>query len=150
MVSSFGFIVSVIIFYKERRVLGKRVDNSAAKLIAAVFAVGNTLCVQSLALFVTSCFAVIVIEIAVGIYSAHIVHCGRNSRLYTGVDSGSIKSKPSPAANADYAYAFRIDIFLQRQEVHRRLKVLGIYVGRSHISRSAAALSRKGRVKGYS
>ena len=58
MISTAGFVIVMIIFYKIRSILGHRIDNSAGPLIAAVFVVFCPLSVQSCSFAVPGFFAV--------------------------------------------------------------------------------------------
>ena len=60
-------------------------------------------------------------------------------KLYGGV-SGS-------ADDAVNSYSFRVNIFLNRQKINSRTKILCVYIRRCNIARISAAFTRKGRVK---
>ena len=81
------------------------------------------------------------IKVPVGIDTAHVIHSGGDSRLYTWVIGGGIDSEATPAADADYPYFLRIHIRTGSQVINSRAEILGIDVGRSDISGRAAALA---------
>ena len=89
------------------------------------------------------------IEIAVGIDAAHVVHGGGDGSLDARVDGRRIDRHASPTADAEDAYLFRVHVVTGGEVVHRCREVLGVDVGRSHITGLSAALAGERRVEGY-
>ncbi len=76
VIASFcGLVVVVIVLYKLRGIIGERVNNSAAEFIGAIAVVFGTLGAQGGTFGVALCGGVLAVEIAVGVYACHIVHC---------------------------------------------------------------------------
>ena len=148
MISSVRLIISIIIFYKERGILRQRIHHAAAQGIAAVFVIFDTLCVPCLFLLIAGVCRILGIKITFRVYTGHIIHSRSNRSSDPGVKSRCVQSHSAPAADPDNGDLLRIHIVLHRQEIHRRLEILGIDIRRGHISWLPAAFSCEGRIKG--
>ena len=147
MVAARGLVVVVVVLDEKRSVGRYGVDHAACALIRAGLVVGGALRVECLAQGITGVRIVVGVKVAVGGHTGHVVHRGRDGGLDARVDGGSVECHAAPAADAEDADALRVDIIAHGQEVDRGGKVLGVDIGRSHISRFAAAFSRVGRIK---
>lgn len=65
-----------------------------------------------------------------------------------GVQCGRVDGHAAPAADSYDPDTLRINFFICHQEIHRRLEILRIDVGRGHVAGMTAALSSEGRIKG--
>ena len=108
--------------------------------------IGGALIVENLSEFpaIVWCHG---IEVPIGCHTAHIIHGGRHGRPDARVDSGRVQRHAAPAADADDADLPGIRVVLYGKEIDSCAEILGVDVGRSHISRFAAAFSRVGRIK---
>ena len=150
MIATFCFIVSVIIFYKKRRICRERVYYAAAKFVSAGFVIFGALCVQRLAFGVACITAVFGVKITVGVHARHIIHGTGYGSFNAGIQRGGVQCHAAPAANANNAYFIGVNHFICRKVVYCCLKVLGVNIGRSHIAGLPAAFTGKGRVEGNS
>ena len=148
MVPARGLVIVVIILHEEGRVLRHGIDHAARALIAARAEVLRALGVEGAARLKTRLFIVGCVKIPVRRHARHVVHrrchCCLDARVYRR----RVQRHAAPAAYADYADALRVNILLYGQKVHRRLKVLRVYVRRRYISWLTAALAGEGRVEG--
>ena len=128
MITSVRFIVIMIICYKERRILRKRIDNAAARRIAAIFIIYESLGVHGFLLCVSCVCGILTVKISVGIDAGHILHGGGRRRLNTCIQCCCVEGKASPAADTDNADTLGVNILLYGKEIHRRLEILCIDV----------------------
>ena len=116
----------MIICYKERRILRKRIDDATAQRIAAIFIIRESLGVHGFLLGVSCVCGILTVKISVGIDAGHIIHGGGNRCLNTGIQRCCVEGEASPAADTDDADTLRVNIFLYGKEIHRRLKILRV------------------------
>ncbi len=147
VIAARGLVVGVVILDKVRSVVRERVNNTAGQVVRAVLEVLGALGHQSLAGLVAGVGVVCGIEVAVCCYAAHVVHGRGNRRLYAGVDAGSVNRHAAPAANADDADAFRVNVVAGREEIHGRHEVFGVDVRAVHVARLAARFAGETRVE---
>ena len=150
MVAARGLVVVVIILHKERRVLRKGIHNAAGKGIGAVPEIFRTLFVDCFTGSLAGFFGISGVEITVPGYTGHIVHGRGHGRFDTGVDAGSLQSHAAPAADADYADAFRVHQVTAGKKIDRRLEIFHVDIRGVHRPREAAGLSGEGWIKGES
>ena len=147
MITAVGFVVIVVILDKEWCILWQWIDNATGAHIAVIFVINGALCVPSLAHGMAFFLAIIGVKIALGANATHVVHGGSDGGLDACVKGGCVQRHAAPTADANDANAFRVYVFARGKIVHRRLKILCIYVRRGHITRRAAAFSGEGWIK---
>ena len=87
------------------------------------------------------------IKIAFGGDAAHVVHGGDHGGLDPGVDGRRVQGQAAPAADTQDADTLRVYVVLDGEEIHRRLKVLGVDVRGGGVPGLAAALAGEGGVE---
>ena len=147
VVAAWGLVVGVVILDKVRSVVRERVNDTAGQVVRAVLEVLGALGHQSLAGLVAGVGVVCGIEVAVCGYAAHVVHGGCNRRLDAGVNAGGVDRHAAPAANADDADSFRVNVVAGREKVHGRHEVFGVDVRAVHVARLAARFAGEARVE---
>ena len=147
MIAALCLVIVIIIFHKERRVFRERIDDTAAQLVLSGFQVFKSLRAHSRSVLISGFLAVLAVKIAFLIYSCHIVHSRRDRRLDSCIEGSSVQGHAAPSADTEDAYAIRINIFIQRQEIHCCHEIFRIDIRGCHVSYVSAALTCEGRVK---
>lgn len=147
MVAARRLVVGVVVLDELGRVLGKRIDDSACERVCSCGEVLGALCRKRAAEVLPGLRAVVRVEVAVRGVAGEVVHCGGDRSLDSRVDCRRVDRHAAPAADSDDADFLRVDVLLDGKEVNRRLKVLGVDVGRIHVPRLAAAFARERRVE---
>ena len=147
VIAAVRLVVVVIIRHEERCVCRERIYHSAAERIFAGFQIFQSLRAHCHFFGVARLFTVLTVKISIRIHSRHIIHCRGHRRLDAGVQRSSIDRHAAPAADSENTDPVGIDFVVQRQEIHSRHEVLGVDVGRCHISHISAALTGERRIK---
>ena len=147
MITTLGFIVSIIIFYKLWGIVRQRIDDTACKGITAIFIILSTLGIHCQFFGETSLGCVFIVKITVGIYTGHVVHGHCRSCFDTGVLCCCVDCHTAPTTDTDDTDTLGVHILLHGEKVHRCAEVLGVDVRRSRITRTTTAFACKGRVK---
>ena len=148
MISARRLVIIVVVLHEEGRVLGQRIDNTAAELVFARLQIGKALGAHGRLCLITRFLTVGRVEISLGIDTGHIVHGRRHCCLDAGIQRGGVERHTAPAADADDADTRGIDHMVQGKEVHRSHEILCIDIRRGHIADVAAALAGERGIKG--
>ena len=147
MVTALGLVVVIVVFDEVRSVVRKRIDDTTAAGVLTGLVVFSALLRERLTLRLAGFRVVVRVEVAVCRDTGHVIHGRGNRRFDAGVGCRRVDGDAAPAADADDADLFGVNVFLNRQEVDGCGKVLGVDVGGSHSSGHAAGLTGEGRVE---
>ena len=106
MAATGSLIVGVIVLYKLRCVLRKRINYATRQRVAAVFIVLRALHIQRFSLFKACLLRILAVKVAVGSYTGHVVHSHSRGRFNAGIDGGGIDRHAAPAADTDDTYTW--------------------------------------------
>ena len=137
----------MIVLEELRSISRQFVGNATTRFRETVAEILGTLCGKLFTENVTGFSTIVRIEITVGIHPAHVVHRGGHGRLDTRVGCCGIDGQSAPAADTDNADPFGIYFVVGGKEIDGCRKILGIDVGRYHVTGFAATLSGVGGVK---
>ena len=140
------FIKLNIIVQELRQLIRRSVWHRIARSRSSLFCIRPTNGIKRAFHFQTH-FGRVAIKVAFAENTRHIIHYHRRHSLYTGVDGRSVKCETAPTADADNANPLSIHKGQQPQAIHRSREILGINVGRCHITRLSTAFARIRRVK---
>ena len=141
VVAARGFVVVMVVFHKERGIVGQWVNHAAGTLVGATLEILGALGGKDFALCHALLAAVFALEIAFGTNLAHVIHRRGNCCLDAWVEGGSVDGHATESANAQDAYAFSVNIVLHAEEIDGGKEVLGVDVGRCHAAWLTATLA---------
>lgn len=127
MITAFGLVIIIVIFHKERRILGEHLRYAAGFGISAVLIVSGPLGVQFLTGFVAA-VGVHAVKITVGHNPGHIVHGAGHRSLMRGVAGRCVQGHAAPAADTDDADAACIHVVPGGKKIYRRGKIFGVNI----------------------
>ena len=147
MIAALCLVVSVVILHEERRIIRKRIDDTAGLGIRIILVVFCSLFVQSLPHFI-SVIRRHLVKVSVGRDAEHIIHGRSDCRLDSCIHGSCIESHTAPSADAEDADAVRIDIVSCGEEIYGSREIFRIDIRGCHVSWRAAAFTGKGRIEG--
>ena len=138
VVAARGLVVVVVAPDEGRDVLGQRIDHSTGSRVGPGTVVGGALGGEPGTGRVARRGGVLFVEVALGGNAAHVVHGGGHRGPDPGVESCGVDGHATPAADADDADPFGIDILTAAEVVDGGAEVLGVDVRGGHVAGSAA------------
>ena len=147
VVAARRLVVGVVVLDELRSVVRQLVGNASAKLVRSGLEVLYALCVHRLLLRLARRRAVLLVEVAVRRHPRHVVHRRGDRRLDACVDRRRVDGEAAPSADAEDADLVGVNVVARDKIIHRRLKVLRVDVGRSHVARFAARFAGEGRIE---
>ena len=138
----------MVILHELWGICWQRVHHASGKGIRSVAVILRALGIELLAQGMAVVGIIVGVEIPVGVHAAHVIHGSGDRCLDAGVDGCGIDCHAAPAANAEDADAFRVNVLPGGEVVHGGAEVLRIDVRRRHITGLPAAFTGEGRVEG--
>jgi len=114
MEASRCLVILPVIFYELRFIAGKFIRQTCAGCVGSVFGVFGTLGIQFLLQCIASIF-IHLVEIAIGVHTAHVVHSGGDGSFDAGVDCSGVQCKTAESADAEHPDLVVVDALEIRQ-----------------------------------